>query len=364
MSAQRKKWLRGLRRAFSSLRGRLSSAVRSVTSFTRRTYLVALMVCGVAVVAISVAYASSVDSRALAVAVATAGSILGTSMFCLALPGAVQAGVERQKRGVEAAWRREARTEADLDRMRETDGRRLAEIRELERERTNLERQLRRQESMRVNVDSLRPVLKLALLEVDAAITDFYSRELYRTAPDPPRRGELQEYIGVVEASFKASLGVDLQQVRLREDEAGRVVISGITSKFQGFSNLHEDWKLKEVRQRKWGGLWRGFYRVLPDDSRVTDMTIDQRRSLVNRIGQGIDFAALDGGVKRIAREYLAVILSPLQRELVFVEADDLPGVPLLEFLQRHNRQVDGEIDQLTRRLEDGRKKLLEEYGI
>ena len=127
-----------------------------------------------------------------------------------------------------------------------------------------------------------------------------------------------------------------------------------------------ENWLLKEVRARKWGGIRRDLYEVLPNDERVADLTIEHRRSLQRRINSGIDFRYLDSAIKRIARETIATLLQPLQKDLVFVDDDDHEGMQLFEFLESHNTNLDLLMDGLQERrsaLEGKSDKLLPEGG-
>jgi hypothetical protein len=347
----------------SSLRKKLSNAMHAMTRIGKEVSLIAVMLCGVVVIAASVAYASSVPVEMQSIAIAAIGSIVGTAVVCLTLPKLAQAKVDQHLQDLKTTLQEEARLEASLDKVREAAEQLVEKTRSLERERNELERRIQRLENMRVNVDGARAILRLALLEIDAVIKDFYRKELSHKPPDDIQRGELHEYVGVVEASFKASLGMDLQKVKLREDDDHRIVVSGLSSEFQGLSDLSEDWELFEVRVRKWGGVLPDAYKILPNDERVADLTIEQRNSLQKRINSGIDFVHLDAAIKRIAREILAVLLSPLQKELVFVEQDDQPGRRLLKFLEAHNKQIDlvkRDLEEQTGRLDRQRNRLLE----
>jgi hypothetical protein len=318
---------------------RISAAVESWRNLGRQVTLLAVMLLGVVIIASAVAYAYTIPAKIVAVVTAAAGSIVGTGLFCLALPKLTSIRV------------------ASLEKAQEAIDQLLAKTRSLELERDNLEREVRRLESMRVSTDRLKGVLKLALLEYDGMIKDFCHQELSLVPSDDIWGGEeMHEYVGVVEASFKAFLGVDLQKVKLRQEGDTRIVISGISSEFQGLSSLAEEWKLKEVRVKKYGHpfKWGDAYKIVQDDPRLADLTIAQRRSLQERINSGIDFSNLDAAIKNMAREMLALLLSPLHKGLVFVDGDDPAGLPLLEFLEAHNKQI----DSLTRVLEEQRSGL------
>ena len=51
---------------------------------------------------------------------------------------------------------------------------------------------------------------------------------------------------------------------------------------------------------------------------------------------------------------YLAVLLTPLHREIVFVDQDDQPSLQLGDFLEVHNTQVEKQMRHLKSRLEEG----------
>ena len=318
---------------------RISAAVESWRNLGRQVTLLAVMLLGVVIIASAVAYAYTIPAKIVAVVTAAAGSIVGTGLCCLALPKLTSIRV------------------ASLEKAQEAIDQLLAKTRSLELERDNLEREVRRLEGMRLSTDRLKGVLKLALLEYDGMIKDFCHQELSNVPSDDIWGGEeMHEYVGVVETSFKAFLGVDLQKVKLRPEGDTRLVISGISSEFQGLSSLAEEWKLKEVRVKRYGRplKWGDVYKIVQNDPRLADLIIAQRRSLQERLNSGIDFSNLDAAIKNLAREMLVLLLSPLHKELAFVDGDDAAGLPLLEFLEAHNKQI----DSLTRVLEEQRSGL------
>ena len=194
-------------------------------------------------------------------------------------------------------------------------------------------------------------------------ITDVLLREIENTPPDTMRKGLSQEYLGILDTRFKANLGVDMKKVGLRIDEHGKVVISGISSEFQGFYVEKEDWKLYEIREKKWGGLLNPgeSKKILSGDERLAELTIEQRSSLMDRLSMGVDFSYLDESIRKITMEYLSVLLSPLHREIIFVDGDDQPTLQLADFLEVHNNQVEKQMAALQSRLKEVEKKLLNE---
>ena len=318
---------------------RIAAGLARWRSLGRQVALSAALFLGVVIIAAAFVCAYTIPEKSVAVLTAAAGSIVGTALCCLTGPRLFQMRATSRHQTQEAA--------AQL----------LAENRRLETERDNLEREVRRLEGMRLSTDRLKGVLRLALLEYDGVIKDFCHQELSNVPSDDIWGGEERhEYVGVVEASFKAFLGVDLQKVKLRPEGDTRLVISGISSEFQGLSRLAEEWKLKEVRVKRYGRplKWGDVYKIVPNDPRLADLIIAQRRSLQERLNSGIDFSNLDAAIKNLAREMLVLLLSPLRKELAFVDGDDPAGLPLLEFLEAHNQQLDSQ----TRVLEEQRSSL------
>ncbi|HAY84552.1 MAG TPA: hypothetical protein DCY42_06410 [Chloroflexi bacterium] len=72
----------------------------------------------------------------------------------------------------------------------------------------------------------------------------------------------------------------------------------------------------------------------------------------------GVDFSYLDESIRKITMEYLSVLLSPLHREIIFVDGDDQPTLQLADFLEVHNNQVEKQMAALQSRLKEVEKKL------
>lgn len=244
---------RKMRRFFRRLNQRAGKAWRGLTGFLKNISLGLLMFTGIAMVAGAVLLAGSFADKWVAILVAAVGSVMGTAVFAFTLPSALGA---RVKQGV---WQAESEIEDKLDRereireLRQIEDEQIDEIVTLEKEKALLERELEKQKRMHIEVDSIQPIEKVSFLEVKSMITDVLLKELDSTPPDAVRKGVAQEFLGVLDTRFKANLGVDMKKVGLRINDSGQIVVSGIRSEFQGFHVEDEDWKLYEIREKKWG---------------------------------------------------------------------------------------------------------------
>jgi len=360
---QREQRTRKVRRYFNDLQKRLSRGWRSFVRFLKNIYLALLMVLGVLMVAGAVVVANTITETGTAVTVAAVGSVLGTAVFAFTLPAVLRTKVDEGVKQAEDQIEEKLELAQELKNLRQSEEEHLDEIITLEKEKALLERELEKQKHMHIEVDNIRPIEKVSFIEVNSMITDVLHKQLEHSEPDAVRKGTAQEYLGILDTRFKANLGIDMKKVGMRIDSDGKVVISGITSEFQGFYVEKEDWKLYEIREKKWGGLLQSQAntKVLPGDERLTQLTIEQRKSLMDRLSMGVDFSYLDESIRKITMEYLAVLLSPLQREIRFVDGDTEPTLQLGDFLEIHNSQVEKQIALLQSKLKEVEQKLLEE---
>jgi hypothetical protein len=350
-------------RAFRNFKRSLTRTWRGFVNFMKNISLGLLMVIGVGMVAGSILLANTFTDQGTAVVVAATGSVLGTAVFAFTLPAVIRTKSKEAVQISEEQIEERIALSDEIRQLRQTEEEQLEEIISLEKEKGRLQTALEKQKSMHIEIDNIQPVERVSFLEVRSMITDVLMKELDSIPPDGVRKGVEQEFLGVLDARFKANLGVDMKKVGLRINDSGQIVISGIRSEFQGFYVENENWKLYEIREKKWGGiLGQGpSKRILQGDERLAELTIEQRSSLMNRLSMGVDFSYLDESIRKLTMEYLTVLLSPLNREILFIEDEQQPTLQLGDFLGMHNAQVDDQITQLQARLEEVKQKLLEE---
>ncbi len=352
-----------VRRFFNRLKRSIARGWRSFAGFIKNISLALLVIAGILMIAGAVLLANSIETKSTAILVAAIGSVLGTVVFGFTLPSVLQSKVEEGVRKTQNDFEDKLTLDQEIKELRQSEEEHLDEIITLEKEKSLLERELQQQKNMHIEVDNIRPIEKVSFIEVNSMITDVMMKELEHSPAEGIKKGSEYEYLGVLDTRFKANLGVDMKKVGLRIDDKGKVVISGINSEFQGFYIEDEDWKLYEIREKKWGGLLQSNEnkKILPGDERLTELTIEQRRSLMDRLSMGVDFSYLDESIRKITMEYLSVLLSPLQREIRFADQDEQPTLQLGDFLELHNAQVEKQMAYLQSRLAEVDQKLLEE---
>lgn len=354
---------RNARRFFRGVNQRISKGWRALTGFMKNIYLGLLLLAGVGMAVGAVLAANTLVDQSTAVLVAAVGSALGTAVFAFTLPAVLRTKVREGVRLAEADLEEKLALSQELNQLRQVEEDQLEEIITLEKEKAVLQRELEKQKRMHIEVDSIQPVEKVSFLEVKSMITDVLLKELESSPPDGVRKGVEQEYLGVLDTRFKANLGVDMKKVGLRINDSGQIVITGIRSEFQGFFIEDEDWKLYELREKKWGGLLSqgASKKILPGDERLAELTIEQRSSLMDRLSMGVDFSYLDESIRKFTTEYLSVLLAPLNREIIFTEDEQQPTLQLGDFLSVHNARIEEQIARLQAQLAEVERRLLEE---
>ena len=360
---QREQRSRKVRRFFARMKKSFARGWRSFSDFMKNIYLALLLIAGVGLAAGAVLFANTFAEKATAVLVAAVGAALGTAVFSFTLPAVMRTKVRENLREKEEHLSEKLERDQEIRVLRQQDEQHMEEILTLEKEKAVLQRELEKQKQMHIEVDTIRPIEKVSFIEINSMITDVLMKEIESIPPEGVRKGVGREYLGILDTRFKANLGVDLNKVGLRIDSDGKIVISGITSEFQGFYIENEDWKLYEIREKKWGGLLPSGEnkRILTGDERLAELTIEQRNSLMDRLSMGVDFSYLDESIRKITMEYLTVLLSPLGREVIFEDKDDQSTLQLGDFLELHNSQVEKQMHNLQRRLVEVEQKLIDE---
>ena len=295
---------------------------------------------GLGILAGTVVLAAILPSKELAIAVAITGTFLGTALLTWSLSKLVS-----RTQG-EQTPRDLSRSEVRGRLQAAEQGRQAAELQARE-----AAREIARLESMRINVAAFRPILNLGLLEVETHITDF-QRRIIGDAKEEVwwRNGYRQAYVGVVRIPVKAHLGVDLQQVRVREAAGNRLILVGlrmvtVTDTAQGATWLVDEIRTEYLKDRQ-AVKFKGDAR----DPRAKEFSREQELQVRARLKQGQDFKVFEAGLLRAAEQLLRVLLAPLQKEIAF-ESDPSPeSQELLAYLGTHNRELES---RLAARLKD-----------
>ncbi len=302
-----------------------------------------------------------VPTKSLGVFVAATGCFLSGWLFAVFFAKSLKL-VEREKEANENLT-------ADLDA-------RTAEVAGLRSEVAALRQERDRLWGQRIDINAVRPILKLGLAEAEMSIKDvktcwtkdFKSGGLMSS----PTRSR---YVGVLQRSFKAAYGVDLQKLRIRED--GDVLrIAGIAPESIGLKNARTEWLLRQVQTfplKKTSLVKDGpipapdpqtgfasgdnYYEIdrekaftgSLDLSRTQAEAAMQERELGDRIDKGIgaEFQNINVYIREMAQEFLKYLFSPVKKSIVFVDTPlaEIEGKPdwllLEDFAKGYNRQLE-----------------------
>jgi hypothetical protein len=219
----------------------------------------------------------------------------------------------------------------------------------------NMQKQaeIERLERMKIQVDSASPILKLGLLAVTMTSNDFLRKPVDSKTGEEGipffKRGVVEdtEYLGLQQVTMDVNLGIDLKQVKVEERD-NVLYVSGIKSESHGISNRDTKWLMKEIRRKRTVSGKQESYVVDNSDTRLTDLVLAQERGLDKRLNQGLEFVEHDKTIRRFAEGYIELLLSPLQKKIVFLEQGEESGepVPLQQFMEQHNKSIDHQIRQ------------------
>lgn len=240
-----------------------------------------------------------------------------------------------------------------------------------------LETENARLRNQRIDVNALRPVLKLGLMDARMSITDvdvgrwlndFDSGSIISSA-------KRSQYVGVLRRSFKATYGVDLAKLRVRAD-SDCLRIAGIAPESLGFKDVKTEWLVRQVQKYSlkstsetdggsmpaanpatgFKGLDR-YYEIdrkaeftgTLDRDRTSDFCERQERELSDRLDKGIgeEFRTLNSYIREMAEGFVRILLAPVRKPVVFVETplaqiENAAGwLALEDFAKSFNRELD-----------------------
>ena len=309
----------------------------------------------------SVAASFFVPTKALGVFLSAVGCFAAGWVFAVFLSRSVQLGASERETNESLRAQLADKTEANV---------------RLENEIAGLRSENRRLERQRIDINAVRPVLKLGLMEAEMSIkdvkiawmNDFDEGGLFSSATR-------SQYVGVLQRSFKATYGVDLSQLRVRED-GDCLRVAGISAESLGFKDDETEWlvrqaqkyTLKETSETAGGpmpvpnpatGFKSGdkYYEIDKQSSfegsidlnRTHEASEKQEAELADRIDKGIgaEFQNVNAYIRDMAQRFLRVLLAPAGKAIVFedtplAEIAEKPEWVLLEdFAEGYNRQLD-----------------------
>jgi len=330
-----------------AIRDRFDSLVLDAKRITSLLCLFAAVVLAIA----SGVGSFFVPTKLLGVLLAALGCFVAGWMFATSLSKFDRFGAKNRETA--EALRAELKKKAD-------------EVGRLENVVADLKADRDRLEKQRIDINAVRPILKLGLVEADMSVkdvkiawmNDFDSEGLIESL----YRATRSQYVGVLERSFKASYGVDLMKLRIREED-NRIRVAGIEPESLGFKDDETKWLVRQKQTYRLTttdetgggpmpvadpatGFKNGekFYeidRTEPfegslDLNTTATFCTEQERELRKRLNNGIgeDFRNVNLYIRRMAEGFIQTLLSPVGKP---VEFDSIPLA-----------QIEGETDWLS----------------
>ena len=309
----------------------------------------------------SVAASFFVPTKALGVFLSAVGCFAAGWVFAVFLSRSVQLGASERETNESLRAQLADKTEANA---------------RLENEIAGLRSENRRLERQRIDINAVRPVLKLGLMEAEMSIkdvkiawmNDFDEGGLFSSATR-------SQYVGVLQRSFKATYGVDLSKLRVRED-GDCLRVAGISAESLGFKDDETEWlvrqaqkyTLKETSETAGGpmpvpnpatGFKSGdkYYEIDKQSSFEGSIDLNataeasgrQERELRTRLNKGIgeEFRNMNGYIREMAQGFIGVLLAPVKKPVVFIETplteieSDPKWFALEDYAKEYNRKLD-----------------------
>jgi hypothetical protein len=144
---------------------------------------------------------------------------------------------------------------------------------------------------------------------------------------------------------------VDLHKVQIKVEEDNRLIVGGLSMSTTADTLRSADWQLQEVRTEILRDDKLIEIIIDPHDRRMVAERDAHERQLRERISAGQTFTVFERPLLQASREALASLLSPLGREIVFVDTAPPDGLPLLSFLAAEQKLLRDQIENRRREL-------------
>lgn len=309
-----------------------------------------------------------VPTKALGVPLASVGGFAAGGLFF--------AFLKRNERVGEA-------DRATMRELREELSKRTDRIAWLENAVAERDERIGRLEKRRIDVNAVRPILKLGLVEADMSVKDVQIAWM----DDFDKGGWLaspsrSQYVGVLQRSFKATYGVDLSKLLLREDE-DCIRVAGIAPESLGFKDDSSQWLLRQTQKyglKKASGLdddperlpvlsarfkkGNDVYEIdrtadftgTLDREATADFCDRQEKELQRRLNMGVgeEFRNVNRYIRHMAEGFIRVLLSPVNKPVVFVDTPlseiehEVGWFGIEDFAKEHNRLLESDKTEAT----------------
>lgn len=212
---------------------------------------------------------------------------------------------------------------------------------------TDLSREIERLRAQRINVDQVKAILKLALIEAEETFTDYEKSTLSDTEGAFLPTKESVEYLGVMRVSYTQRLGVDLEKLRFQVMPGREIAVAGLgTTEIIGIHSLKPVPLHTELRRRRTLPILGESSEILANDpgQQLHRKATEQTARVLEAIQNSITSRAIDAAIERLALSFLQSCFAPAGYRVVQAEGElDQPRT-FFGVCEEVNREVDGRL--------------------
>jgi hypothetical protein len=208
-----------------------------------------------------------------------------------------------------------------------------------------------------VSVQSFGQVLELSLIETSLRQTELFKETLNtvfeknRILPD---ENYYEEFLGVLTNDIRAKFGVDLKEIKLNEIESvpNTILVSGITPKLTSISDKPR-WEVKEIRKYDVGVSKNArkiqIYNDAENLRRADNKANEILSGYIDKLNKGLETDFMNESIIKITENFVKILLSPLEKRIVFTDKEKENALPLINFLQDKIKEKNTEIETLKK---------------
>ena len=183
-------------------------------------------------------------------------------------------------------------------------------------------------------MQSMNRICEVALLETALKQIDVQKEPLNVRQGKGVFADTITEESLVIQAhDVNAKFGVDLRKVKAYEKD-NTLYISGIRSKYIGSDKNITTHILSEIRKIETKGSMTTttIFNSSADKELAHQKANAAEKMFQERLSKGLGVTFMDDAVVKLAQNFIIAILSPLQKQIVFVQEER--GQPILDFLR------------------------------
>lgn len=317
------------------LKGFYESIKASVEKAVNDIVLVIFASAGLVIIGSAVGIALYIPLHIAGVLVAAIGSVAGTAI-CTAV--------------ITKLIRKDGNQQPNLNDPNVTIERQRDEIQKLKESEGDLRKVLAERKLTLIKIEQFESTLWLEFQRCQTFAIDICEYPIREVPGGFGARNLKEDYLGILKATFTRAHGIDLRKVKFRNDEAGDLLISGVAPELRT-SDVVVDEVVSGLRSSLTGGPLPNSITLDVGNASILQLNQEQRAGFEKTLRSGTEAKFLNDAFYKAAKGALGLLLAPLGRKITFVNFDLPDGLPLQEYLERHNREVADSMRRIERML-------------